>query len=110
MRFGEFLAQRDLARDPARRKGKNDEMAFDAPGGVARERLAEADQRERGDRKPGFLADFADDRLFQGLAEFHVAARQRIEPVRRRTRPPHDQHPAVAEYRRAHRQIWPRWI
>ena len=85
-------------------------MAFDASGGVARDRLAEADQRERGDRKPGLLADFADDRLFQGLPEFDAAAGQRIEPVRRRARPPYDQHSAVAEYRRAHRQIWPRWI
>src|SRR5262249_20160480 len=108
--FGEFRAERDLAADPARRKGKNDKMAFDVSGGVARDRFAEADQRQRRNFKSGLLPDFADDRLLQGLAEFDAAARQRIKSMRWRPRPAHNQHPAVAEYRRAHRQIRPRWI
>ena len=51
MRFGKFLAKRGLSADPARRKGKNDEVAFDAAGRVAGDRLAKTDQRQWRDRK-----------------------------------------------------------
>src|SRR5690348_15851210 len=85
-------------------------MAFDSSGGVACDRLAEADQCERGDRKPGLLAHFANDCLFQALPEFDAAARQRIKPVRRRAAAAHDQNPIVVEDRRADRQIRSRWI
>src|SRR5436305_7855671 len=110
MRFGEFLAERNLTFDPARRERQYDKMAFDAPRSVACDRLAESDEFERRDCKPGFLAHFADYRLLQRFAKLDHPAGQGMQPVRRRPGPPHDQHPAVAEYRRAHRQIWPRWI
>ncbi len=85
-------------------------MPFDAARSVARDGLTEADQRHRLDLERGFLADFADHRLLQRFAELDAAAGQRVEAVRGRPRPAHDQHPAVAEHRRADRQIRPRWI
>src|SRR5260370_21676268 len=110
MRFGEFLAERNLAFDPVRRERQYDKMTFDASRRIARDRLTKSDEFEWRDRKPSFLAHFADYRLLQRFAQFDHPAGQGMQPVRRRPGSPHDQHPAVAEYRRAHRQIWPRWI
>ncbi len=108
--FGQFFIERNSAADEARGKRQNDEMPLDSAGIVARDGLAEADETHRLDGERGFLADFADHRLFQRFAQLDAAAGQRIEAVRGRPRPAHDQHFAVAEYRGAHGQIRPRWI
>ena len=59
--FGQFLVERNLAGDPARRERQNHEMPFDPAGGIARDRLAIAGERHRLDVEAGFLADLADD-------------------------------------------------
>jgi len=69
--------------------------------------LAIAGKRDRLDLKRGLLAHLANHRLFERFAEFDPAARQRIEAMGRRPRPAHDQHPPVAEYGGADRQIGP---
>jgi hypothetical protein len=85
-------------------------MAFDAPRGVTCDRLTKSDEFDWRDYKPGFLPHFADYRLLQRFAKLDHPTGQGVQAVCRRARSPHDQHPVVAEYRRAHRQIWPRWI
>ena len=110
MRLGEFLVERNLALDPARRERQNDEMPLDPPVGVADDGLPESDQFERRNFEAGFLADLAYNRFFQGFAKLDAAARKRIEAMSGRPAAPHDQHAAVAKYRRTDRQIRSRWI
>ena len=45
----------------------------------------------------GLLHHLARDRLDEALADLDAAARQRVEPARRRPGAAHDQHPAVAD-------------
>ena len=85
-------------------------MPFNAARGVARDGLSISGERDRFDLKAGLLADLADDSFFQRLAEFDAAARQCVEAVGRRPRPPHDQYAPVAEDGSAHRQVGTRWI
>ena len=91
-------------------KRQNDEMPFDPARSVAHDGLTEADQFDRLDFERGLLADFADHRLFQRFAKLDAAAGQRVEAVRGRPRPAYDQHPAVAEYGGADREVRPCWI
>ena len=81
-------------------------MALDPAGVIAHDRLPVAGEDDRLDGKAGLLANLADDRLLQSLAEFDDAAGERVEAVRRRPRPADDQHASVAkiaEYGGAHR-------
>ena len=82
-------------------------MTGDAPALVARDEFTVTRKRDRLDGDAGFLRDLAHDRLMQGFARFHDAARQRVEAGARALGAPRDQNMAVADDGGAHREIRP---
>src|ERR1700716_1678216 len=97
MGFRQLLVEHDVAGNPARREGQNNEVALDLVVAVARDHLAMAGEPERLDVERGLLAYLADDRLVQGFARLDAAARQREQTARRRSRAGPAQHLARAE-------------
>ena len=78
------LIERNLTRDPARRKRQNDEVPLDPSIGVPQDHLAISGELDRLDFEASLFAHLADHRLFERFAEFDTAARQRIDAVGRR--------------------------
>src|SRR5260370_9027545 len=85
-------------------------MPFDFSAGIAHDHLPIAGELERFDVEAGLLADLADHGCFERLSELDSAAGQRIDAMRRRFAPAHDEHAAVAENRGTDGEIRPRGI
>ncbi len=83
--------------DPARRKRQNDEVPLDPSLRIPRDHLAISGKLDRLDFEAGFFPHLADHRLFECLPEFDAAARQRIEAVRGRLSPAHNEHATGTE-------------
>lgn len=109
-RLGQFLVENNVAGDPSRREGENDEMSLDPAFGVARDHLAITGQRQWLDFEARFLADFAGHRLLERFPKLDSAPRQRMEAVGRRQGPAYDQNAAVADDGGTDREIRARWI